>query len=151
MRLLNVLIPLSIIVSIFAQENYRLPTTVEPSNYHLQLTPYFQSEGINAQFTFTGIAAITLSTSQADVREIVLHSSDLSLGTYSLVEFPDNLATIPIIGVNDNEITQKKTFTLATPLRLNQAYILKIEYRGILGADMYGFYRSSYTENGQTK
>lgn len=154
MKYLNILIPLSIIVScIVAQEanNYRLPTTVEPSNYHIQLTPYFQNEGGKAQFTFDGIVDITIVTTQLNIREIVLHSLDLTISSYSLVEYQDNLRSIQIESITDVPLTQKKVLALAGPLTVNQLYLLKFEYRGILGADMNGFYRSSYTENGNIK
>lgn len=126
---------------------YRLPTTFQPIRYTLELTPYLTATAGKTIFTFDGIAEIQLSTTLADQSQIVLHSKGLNI-------------TVPpiLVGVNDisiasshNETTDKLTLQLTRPLLANTTYTLRFVYVGPLNADMYGFYRSSYTQNNETK
>lgn len=137
---------------VYAQTvNYRLPITVLPSNYDIEITPYFTAEAGKAQYTFDGVARIRLSTAEINVNAIVLHAVNLPGQLPTLTEA---LATTVVIGVtaaNDDPVTQKRTLTLASALRPNVEYILTFVYVGNLNEDMNGFYRSSYVENGQTK
>lgn len=149
-----VLLLLGAVFSVFAQdtENYRLPTIIIPSNYDIEITPYFVPENNKLQFTFDGITKITLRTSQLNVMQIVLHAVNLNTtNNPTLVEAQDGFTSIPVTGSIDTLLTQKRTITLASALKPNQDYILTFIYVGQINNDMHGFYRSSYVENGTTK
>lgn len=145
---------LGAVFCVFGQEaeNYRLPNIVIPSNYDIEITPYFVPENNKLQFTFDGIAKITLRTSSLNIMQIVLHAVNLNTTTNpTLVEAQDGFTSIQITGSVDTLLTQKRTITLASALKPNQDYILTFNYVGQINDDMHGFYRSSYVENGTTK
>lgn len=133
-------------------DNYRLPTSIIPSNYDIEITPYFEAEVGKPQFTFDGIARITLRTAQQNVAQLIIHSVNLNLTDITrLTEWPDIQTSISVGVMTDNTLTQKRTFQLTSALKPNQDYILTFQYVGYMDTDMNGFYRSSYTENGATK
>lgn len=137
---------------VYAQTvNYRLSTTVLPSNYNIEITPYFTAETGKEVFTFDGIASIRLSTSQVNVAVIELHAVNLPGPLPTLVEALAPTVVIAVTTVVDDTVSQKRTVTLASALRPNIEYILTFTYVGNLNEDMNGFYRSYYVENGQTK
>lgn len=148
------LLVLCTVFKVFAQdsENYRLPIIVIPSNYDIEITPYFVPEPNKLQFTFDGIARITLRTTNPNIMQIVLHAVNLNTTTNpTLVEAQDGFTSIQVTGSIDTLRTQKRTLTLASALKANQDYILTFNYVGQINAGMHGFYRSSYVENGTTK
>lgn len=133
-------------------ENYRLPSSIIPTNYDIEITPYFVAEIGKQQFTFDGFARIFFHTTQLNVMEIVLHSVNLNLTELTrLTEWPDIQTTISVGAITDNALTQKRTFQLTSALKPNQEYILTFNYIGYMNSDMNGFYRSSYMENGVLK
>lgn len=149
-----VVLLLGAVFCVFAQdiENYRLPNIVIPSNYDIEITPYFVPENNKLQFTFDGIAKITLRTSHLNIMQIVLHAVNLNTTTNpTLVEAQDGFTSIQVTGSTDMLLTQKRTITLASALKPNQDYILTFNYVGQINDNMHGFYRSSYVENGTTK
>lgn len=140
------------VCSVYGQTvNYRLPTTVLPSNYNIQITPYFTAEAGKELFTFDGIATIRLSTTQMDVAIIELHALNLPGQNPTLVEALAPTIAIIVSGMIDDPVSQKRTLTLTTPLRPNIEYLLTFNYVGYLNEEMNGFYRSYYVENGVTK
>lgn len=149
-----VVLLLGAVFCVFAQdtENYRLPNIIIPSNYDIEITPYFVPENNKLQFTFDGIAKITLRTSHLNIMQIVLHAVNLNTTTNpTLVEAQDGFTSIQVTGSTDMLLTQKRTITLASALKPNQDYILTFNYVGQINDNMHGFYRSSYVENGTTK
>lgn len=136
---------------VYAQTNYRLPTTVIPSNYNIEITPYFTAETGKEVYTFDGIARIRLVTSASNVAVIELHALNLLGEIPTLVEALTPATQIVVTGMSDDSVSQKRTLTLASPLRANIEYILTFIYVGYLNEEMNGFYRSYYVENGQTK
>lgn len=134
-----------------ARSDYRLPTNVKPSNYHLTVTPYLKAAVGKPQFTFDGIVIITLQTDQTGVNSIVLHQRDLTFGNDQIRLTRENDVTQISVTASHNDTTNKLTLNLSTSLVQNQKYTLRIEYTGLLNNNMYGFYRSSYVENGVTK
>lgn len=139
-------------VAAFAQENYRLPTSVSPSNYELEITPYFIAEEQKLPFTFDGNVKITLRTSQTNIMDIILHSFNLEiLGLPTLAEIAIPANNIIVNNITENMTTQKITLNLASPITPHVDYILIFYYIGHLNDAMNGFYRSSYVEDGVTK
>lgn len=142
----------TICAGVHAQENYRLPTAIVPSNYDIELTPYFTAEGQKLPFTFDGIVKITLRTTQANLLEIILHSLNLEIvGLPTLVQISAPTNTIIVNNIIPYTVTQKITLSLAAAMIPNTDYLLTFNYIGQLNDAMNGFYRSSYTEKGVTK
>lgn len=129
--------------------NYRLPTNVIPSNYVIEIEPFFT--GTN-EFTFSGRATITLR-SLTTTNEIVLHQNQLTINEpLTTLTLASNAGSLTVIsGTNWNNITHLYTLYTSTPLVPNIEYRLTFVYTGILSDDMRGFYRSSYVENQVTK
>lgn len=129
--------------------NYRLSTDVEPVDYVIELTPYFENN-INGKepFTFDGISNISLKASKSGVDTITLHKQDLKIIEQNLMK---NGETITIKSTKYDEVTNKYTLKLASPLVQNDVYILNFKYIGKLQTDMHGFYRSFYREGNVTK
>lgn len=132
-----------------ATVNYRLPTNVVPSNYVIEIEPFFT--GAN-EFTFSGRTTITLR-SLTTTNQIVLHQNQLTINepltTLTLASNAGSQTTIS--GTNWDNVTHLYTLNTATPLAPNIEYRLTFVYTGILSNDMRGFYRSSYVENNVTK
>lgn len=127
--------------------DYRLPTHIRPSKYNLAVIPYLSAVNGKQAFTFDGIAIITLSTDQPQIDEIVLHQKGLTIANIRLTErdtdFVVDITETPFVFETD-----KLTLKLATSLVPKRNYLLRFIYTGPLNSDMFGFYRSSYTENG---
>lgn len=133
--------------------NYRLPKTIYPSNYAIEITPYFEAEPGKSAFTFDGEAIITLSTTMPNINEIVMHAKNIDLPNNlpTLAEAKDPSSKIRILSKQQDSITDKLTLGLAEALKINVDYKLTFKYTGHLGDDMRGFYKSSYVINGVTK
>lgn len=131
--------------------NYRLPTSVLPQNYVVELTPYFTGENGKEQFTFDGKVEITLSTNETNISDITLHTNELDVsGTIKLRELFSPMTEIRVMSRSYDIRTHKYTLGLEKTLSKGVQYVLSMQYVGKLGTDMYGFYRSSYVENGKT-
>lgn len=139
------------------KSDYRLNTDVEPLNYLIELTPYFNNDSGKDAFTFDGNVGITLRTKKENVKVITLHKEELDIQDQRIVAkipflgFSWNIEPIGIDHVEYNEITKKYSIHLAAPLSPNQSYLLSFTYSGKLRTDMKGFYRSSYKEGNVTK
>ncbi|XP_018335613.1 aminopeptidase Ey [Agrilus planipennis] len=140
---------LSILLFAFAKgqiDEYRLSSAVIPSSYTIGLTVQsnFGETGV-----FQGETSIYLTVlEQTSTFEI--HGSGLTITSNTLrtTQSSTNL----ISNIVYNSTTQKYTITTTSPLSIGtDHYFLTIAYNGILYDDMYGFYRSWYSdENGQT-
>lgn len=66
-----------------------------------------------------------------------------------------NIATNTLLNIVNfiDEQSSREVITtqVATPLTVGQNYRIAIKFISILNAQLRGFYRSSYVENGQTK
>ncbi|KAG4070580.1 hypothetical protein HA402_011967 [Bradysia odoriphaga] len=129
--------------------NYRLPTTVIPSNYAIEIEPYFTGA---KQFTFDGRATITFR-SQTTTNQIVLHQNQLTIDEpLTTLTLASNAGSQTVItGANWDNVTHLYTLTTATALVPSIDYRITFVYSGILSDDMRGFYKSSYVENNVTK
>lgn len=132
-----------------ATPNYRLSDNLLPSNYVIEIEPFFT--GAN-EFTFHGRASIVFRTVNA-TNEIVLHQNQLTVDELlTTLTLANNAGSQTIItGSNWDNVTHFYTLHTATILTPNTEYRLSFDYTGILSDDMRGFYRSSYVENQVTK
>lgn len=122
---------------------YRLPTTTRPSHYNVLWAIDFTS------FSFVGTVEIQLQPTQAGVSEIVIHSEDLTITTYSLVQ---GTTIIPVTMVEQPEYEFLRFQLLNNALLVfDQTYTLTISFEAPLRNDMYGIYRSWYREGNTTR
>lgn len=136
---------------------YRLPTNTRPEHYDVSLTPYFEivPDGVE-QFSFDGTVAIHLNAVESGENRIVMHCNDLTITSLSLVTLVDN-EEVPVALVDPTVIPQCEaqysflTITTVEPLVLNQKYIARMEFEGILQTNMRGFYRSWYIDSSGVK
>lgn len=141
--------PIDEIESKQATPNYRLPTHLIPSNYAIEIEPFFTGPN---EFTFDGRATITFQ-SQTTTSEIVLHQNQLIIDEQlTVLTLASNAGAQTIItGTDWNNVTHLYTLHTSAVLLPNVDYRLTFHYIGILSTDMRGFYRSSYVENQETK
>lgn len=121
-------------------DNYRLPESVFPRSYDLQLIPNLDEKSENA-FTFNGSVKIELAVT-TKVNNITLHCRNLKIDRNDVKLYKD-----------EEEI---KNFTLtfdsdldflhidSSDLLEEGNYTLYIKYIGQLNNQLRGFYRSSY-------
>lgn len=139
--------------------NYRLNTDIQPIDYIIDLTPYFDSSVVGKNpFTFDGICTITIKANKLNIDTITVHKQDLDIIDVSLTKKPGFFAPFPWkiehINIKSKEydnITHKYTVKFASPLTKDESYDLNFKYTGNLQNDSIGFYRSSYKDGNVTK
>lgn len=130
------------------REDYRLPSSVEPMFYQIQisLTPEAFTEASNE---FTGKVLIFFSVgAQTDSISIHAHHDFI---TINRIEFLGNELESDDYSVDN--VTDILTINVSSTLSTGSISFITIEYTGILStSDMYGFYKSNYVdEDGNTK
>ena len=119
-----------------AHDLNRLPTTVVPSHYDLELAPDLEAA------TFAGTAEVTLVVTEA-VDELILHALDLEI-TEAWLEGSDGEridATASFDGPSE-------TATLALSATAEPgAWTLHTTFTGVLNDKLVGFYRSTFTDD----
>lgn len=133
------------------RRNYRLNTDIEPIDYIIDVAPHFES------FTFDGICTITLKSSKTNVSTITLHKLNLNIIEQRLTKepllegpFSGKFENVNITSSDYDQITQKYTLKLASPLKKDELYQLYFNYTGSSKSFSAGFYQSDYME-GNTK
>lgn len=132
--------------------NYRLPTTIWPSKYVLEITPFFEDARGSPALSFEGSVIITMSTKFDSIRKIVLHSSGLEISpniSIRSLEKPDE--PIKIISQKDCILTEKTTFKLNAELVPGNNYNLVLHFHGKMSDQPTGLFHNSYTEGNETK
>ncbi|KAI8998411.1 peptidase family M1-domain-containing protein [Gaertneriomyces semiglobifer] len=122
-----------------------LPATVKPVHYHLEITPDLKT------FKFKGVVDIELKVNET-IKEIVLNANELEVNSAS-VTFTHTKTTTTLTPTSISLDKSAETLTLAFPHEIpaGSTATLHIVYTGIHNDAMAGFYRSSYTENGEKK
>lgn len=124
----------------------RLPRSLVPHNYNLKLIPFIYQ----GNFTFHGEVRILVNvTSSTD--NVTLHVNELDIDLSSATVTTLDGQTVPIRSFSND--TEKQFFVIRLSAHLQQGsqYYLQFRYKGSLNYEMQGFYRSSYSENGQTR
>ncbi len=118
---------------------YRLPLSVVPIHYDLQLQPDLEA------FTFTGSERVTVEITRP-VSSVTLHALDLKV-TEAAVRSP--FGTNPVEATRITTNRKRETVTVAFGKRLEpgKAEIL-LRFEGELNDKMNGFYRTSYEVRG---
>lgn len=134
--------------------NYRLNTDIEPLDYIVDVTPYFDSSVSGKEkFTFDGICTITLKARKTNVDTITLHKFNLNITEESLVKKAFVSQKVEEVDIKSHEYdaqTEKYTLKLAAALAKDELYVLHFKYVGSL-TNRNGFYRTVYQEGNATK
>ncbi|XP_045180065.2 puromycin-sensitive aminopeptidase-like [Mercenaria mercenaria] len=113
----------------------RLPTTVKPVNYDIQLKPNLKT------FVFEGIESINIEVS-SPTKTVTLNSIEIEISSVSyLAEGETSEVTGAVEYKKENETA---SFTFPSELKVGKG-LLKIQFTGELNDRMKGFYRSKYT------
>ncbi|KAJ8921490.1 hypothetical protein NQ315_003108 [Exocentrus adspersus] len=129
-----------------SRPEYRLSKIFKPEHYEVHLnTPReaFTASGT----TFTGTAVIYFKVTTSTAR-ILLHSSSDNIQIQSIQL---NNEDIPSANYSVNSTTDILKIDYPAGLKYNTQYALRIEYNGTLASGLRGFYKSSYTTNGETR
>ncbi|MHB8465574.1 MAG: M1 family metallopeptidase [Acidimicrobiales bacterium] len=112
---------------------YRLPRTIVPSRYRLELSPDLDAR------RFEGTAVIDVTVVDA-VAELVLNAAELEIHSASIVDAADvaQHATVTL----DAEL-ERATVTFANVLATGAATVT-FAFTGTLNDDLRGFYRSTF-------
>ncbi|XP_068631136.1 membrane alanyl aminopeptidase-like [Battus philenor] len=137
--------------NVFCDTNYRLNTPINPSEYSISITPYFDT-GDDKAFKFDGEVNIKFTTTST-TNQIKIHSEDLIFTAENITVTGGSLPNLPRLE-NGLEFDNKYTFALINlqnDLLEGIEYNLRIVYFGPIRKDLKGFYSNSYYENGVKK
>lgn len=128
--------------------NYRLPQTLVPSHYDIDIRPHFYD--INPDnFWFEGNVSIHLECVEA-TSYIYVHTLSMTVDRV-LVYGVDNDESIIVRQTDYDEVTHFFRITLARTLTVNEEVIVSMSFNGGLFKDMYGLYYSDYEEGSDVK
>ena len=116
---------------------HRLPTSVVPTNYVLELTPDIEAA------RFSGRALITLDVRE-DVTAIQFNAIDLELSSITVTDGRGQIQT-PTAELDTT--FERATLHLTSPLSAGAA-TLAVEFQGELNDKLVGFYKSTYVDQG---
>ncbi len=117
-----------------SEADHRLPRSVIPSHYQLEIEPDFET------FAFKGRVVITAAAVER-VAEIVLNSIEIDIDA---VEVMGADGSIQDAGLSYEEGRERVTLALGTPLEIGPVEI-RLDYTGSINDNLQGFYRSTYT------
>lgn len=124
---------------------YRLSKDIIPQRYDIHIKPYLSQDDGLQQFTFEGQVNITLHSTVNDVSIITLHKDRIDIINACLYDAKGNLLEVikQESMIYDN-ITDKLSLHLSSPLEAFADYTLHFKYDGEIRNGMAGFYRGTY-------
>jgi len=125
--------------------NVRLPTNIQPSSYMIHLIPFI----IPDNFTISGHVDIDLDVSEPS-DNITIHIYDITIHEKDVTVLTEDGGMVDIVGHSYDEERQFYIIHLAEAPESSKL-TLSIFFTGVLNDELAGFYRSSYTENGEKK
>ncbi|KAG2466557.1 AMPQ Aminopeptidase, partial [Polypterus senegalus] len=127
-------------------DHYRLPTSLVPINYQLELWPRFHPE--SPESTFTGDVNITFQCKNAtDV--ILLHSEQIEVTVVELVRFEIGTEAPQILEVWRSSLYSYLVINLNETLTENSIYVLRVNFSGVIDNSTGGFMKMDYEEDGR--
>ncbi len=125
------------------QASYRLPRTVVPERYQLELAPDL------AKATFSGTVSIRVRVTEP-VEQLVLNAAELVV-SQATVRPPQDGTAPGIDGtVALDEDAERLHVSLPQPLSAG-TWILDLVFTGVLNDKLRGFYRSTWTDDAGTE
>lgn len=122
-----------------AQKNpYRLPGYTIPSAYDLRLNPDLE------KFTFAGNVDIRIHQN-VESKSIILNSLNLKIAKASITRANETSNLLHAIAVTLDQSHEQATLKFANNIKPGN-YVLHLEFSGLLGTSLEGFYRSSYKD-----
>lgn len=126
--------------------NTRLPSSVIPNHYRLQIVPILDTSlGLERQFTAPGKVEISV-TSVEPTPTITLHSKDIEFDATNVKVTTERGVNIEVTDVTFDPEKETVTITLAEELAAEGKYIIFIEFVSSVNTSMAGLYRSSYID-----
>jgi len=123
----------------------RLPSTVIPVNYDLELTPNLTT------FKFDGKVVIDVKVNEPNVTTVLCNSAELQFDSVTFEKTEGNVS-LKSTQVKLDDETELATITFGEALPQGEGGRLLISFVGDLNDNMKGFYRSKYTHpNGETR
>lgn len=130
--------------------SYRLPKEVVPISYNLTILTKQDT------FAYEGVVEVRLKV-LAETGVIILHSDNLIIKEDGVKLFQQMTSETDRKIWHRSPIVRqcydpKRQFYVIAPAKaLPNEYLLIMKFRGEIRDDVFGFYRSSYVENGETK
>ncbi|KAK3928579.1 Aminopeptidase N [Frankliniella fusca] len=124
-------------------KEYRLPRNVMPEHYDIRVDINI---GDGGKFDFEGHVDILLQATEP-TNQIRLHSAELQVEAVQLVEAEGGQA-VSVSVESQALVTEQEQLRveLGDKLVPHKKYILKAPFKGKLGDDLHGLYRSSYMD-----
>ncbi|NND04214.1 MAG: M1 family metallopeptidase [Acidimicrobiia bacterium] len=117
-----------------SEADHRLPRSVIPSHYVLEIEPNFET------FAFKGRVVITAAATER-VAEIVLNSIEIDIDAVEVVAADGSSQNA---GLSYEDGRERVTLVLGTPVEPGPVEI-RLDYTGTINDNLQGFYRSTYT------
>lgn len=133
-------------------KDVRLPRSISPLSYDLVIVPNLTTEN----FTFEGDVAIKILITKT-CKNITLHSWTLKIQRdFTQIKMLNDNGEImdgDIEVTNQSFVDGKQFLVIETKQELERGneYLLKLKFLGQITDNLQGFYKSSYTVNGETK
>ncbi|XP_012879258.1 PREDICTED: glutamyl aminopeptidase isoform X2 [Dipodomys ordii] len=129
-----------------AWTNFRLPEFVRPEHYDLEVKPVLEED------TYTGRVSIAIHLS-APTPHLWLHLRETRITRLPELRRPSG-EQVPVrrcFEYKKQEYVVVEAGEELAPTDASGPYVLTLEFAGWLNGSLVGFYRTTYTENGQIK
>lgn len=123
--------------------DYRLPTSLVPTNYDLYLNPNVET-GV-----FTGHEIINITVLEA-TDKIVLHSLYLSIDSVQVYQ-ADGSTWFEVKSFTFDDVREFLIINLAEQLKVDTFVLLNLEFSGTMANKIVGLYSSSYVKADETR
>ncbi|KFP11432.1 Glutamyl aminopeptidase, partial [Egretta garzetta] len=126
--------------------HFRLPTYVKPVHYDLEMKPDMETD------IYTGTVSISIALEKS-TSYLWLHLRETKITEMPTLQKSSGqqIALNDCFGYKPQEYIVMKAEKELTVTNENDPYILTLKFQGWLNGSLVGFYRTTYTENGQIK
>ncbi|XP_029010285.1 alanyl (membrane) aminopeptidase b, tandem duplicate 1 isoform X2 [Betta splendens] len=137
-------------------DKYRLPKTLMPVVYTVELWPRLTPDPKTGLYIFTGDSTVEFEcveeTDLILIHSLKLNYTNLSNGLWATLTSVSPDAQVPSVKTTWlQNVTQYLVVQLDSKLTKGHKYTLATKFTGELADDLGGFYRSEYEEDGKTK
>lgn len=123
-------------------DHYKLPTSVRPMSYRLQVITHLENP---ENLHFEGEVAMQLTILE-DTSNITLHSQNLTIDSSKILLENEKQSKNCIKSVELNKKHDYYIMQLCEPLQKGELYHLTIPFKAPLNEKLRGYYRSSYLD-----